>query len=338
MTQNAFQILAGDIGGTNSRLALFEAESDGKKDVIRRTDFPSQEFQGLESIVNEFLQKQGEKPDAACFGIAGPVFDQRAETSNLPWTVDAKSIARNMNIPKVLLLNDLEAASHGIDELSPDDLATINEGKRKTGNRALISAGTGLGEALAIWNGTHYISSASEGGHADFAPTSLLEVELHKSLAKEFGHVSWERVTSGQGIHNIYNFLRTKSKEPEEPGLSERIDSDEPAKVIVEFAGEGGDAVCRDTVKLFVHMFGREAGNHALKTFALGGVYIGGGIAPNILEFLECGSFMEAFTSKGRMSDMLRGIPVQVILDEDVGLLGAARLAFHVAAKREAGK
>jgi len=320
-------ILAGDIGGTKTRLALFRLEGDRLAEVHERI-FPSREHAGLDGIVAAFLASHPEEVKHACFGIAGPVRGERSFTTNLPWIVDAKALARTLRIARVWLINDLEANAYGIGDLREEDLVTLNAGSPEAiGDAAIISAGTGLGEAGLYWDGARHRPFPSEGGHADFAPADDLQIELLVHLLRKHGHVSWERVLSGAGLYNIYSFLRDTGRGEEPAWLAGRLADHDPAAVIARAALDGRSALCDRALRLFVALYGAEAGNLALKVMATGGVFIGGGIAPKIIDYLKDDAFMKAFLAKGRMRTLLEGMPVKVILNDRTALLGAARCA-----------
>jgi glucokinase len=317
-------ILAGDIGGTSTRLAYFDTACGTLETVVEKC-FPSRESGSLEEIVGRFAAEQGLVAERACFGIAGPVRNGQVKTTNLPWNVEAAVLSRILGLPTVRLINDLEANAFGIDLLEPHDLTVLNQGVADpTGTIALISAGTGLGEGLAYWDGIAYRPLSSEGGHADFAPRTQLEIELLLYLSAEHGRVSTERVVSGPGICSIYRFLRDVSGISERHTVVEAMAAGDPAAIISGAALAGECPLCARTMELFVSLYGAEAGNVALRVMATGGIYLGGGIAPKIIEQLQRPGFMEAFTSKGRMSSLLENIPVQVILNDRTALLGAA--------------
>lgn len=321
-------ILAGDIGGTSTRLAYFDA-ADGKLKPLAMERFPSREAGSLAELVGRFATTQGLVAERACFGIAGPVRQGRVRTPNLPWSVEAAELAQVLNLPAVELINDLEANAYGIDLLSPDDLAVLNPGAADpTGTIAVVSAGTGLGEAFAYWDGTAHQPLPSEGGHADFAPRNELEAELLLTLRAEHGRVSTERIVSGPGLRNIYRFLRDGRRLPESPVVAEAMLQKDPSAVITEAALTGECPLCGQTLDLFVSLYGAEAGNVALRYLATGGVYLGGGIAPKIIDRLRGPGFMMAFTAKGRLSPLLEKIPVRVILNDRTALLGAGRCAL----------
>jgi glucokinase len=324
-------ILAGDVGGTKVDLALFEFV-DGNLNTIREKRFPAREYTGLEEIVKEFLASDA--PAAACFGVPGPVRDGRLRLTNLPWTLDSRELSKTLGIQHVFLINDLQANGYGIAELKADQVYLLSEGDvRQIGNRALISAGTGLGEAFMIWDGRDYVPYPSEGGHSDFAPRNEDEIDLLRFLKQKYnGRISFERIVSGQGITNVYEFLR-EVRGLEEPGwLAERLQVEDPNAVIAELALKAKSEICEKALDMFVSAYGAEAGNLALKVLAVGGLYVGGGIAPKIIEKLKDGTFMKAFTDKGRLSQLLINIPVRVILESRTALLGAAAYAESSAA------
>lgn len=321
-------ILAGDIGGTKTHLALFSLQGNKLQSESQKT-FASQDYSGLEPVLREFLATGENSIDRACFGIAGPVVEGKVQTPNLSWVVDAAKIAEMLELPSVSLLNDLQAAAYGIFTLEPDEFLRLNEGvARRPGNKALIAAGTGLGETILYDDGRNYHPIASEGGHADFAPRAELEIELLRFLIPNFGHVSYERVVSGPGIFNVYSFLKYRGGLEEPSWFTEKISaSSDPSALISQAALAGEPEICVRTLDIFVSVYGAEAGNLALKGKALGGVYVGGGIAPKIQEKLRDGTFMRAFTDKGRYKELLSSIPVYVILNDEAALRGAAYYA-----------
>ena len=318
-------ILAGDIGGTSTRLAYFDT-AGGTLQPVAEKIFPSRESGSLEEIVSRFSAEQGLVAERVCFGIAGPVRNGHVRTPNLPWTIEATVLSRILGIPSVRLINDLEANAYGIDLLGPGDLIVLNPGvPDPTGTIAVVSAGTGLGEGLAYWDGTAHRPLSSEGGHADFAPRNELEAELLLFLRAEHGRVSTERVVSGPGLSNIYRFLRDARHLPETPAVAEAMRRGDPAAAISRAALAGECPLCGQVLDLFVSLYGAEAGNVALRVLATGGIYLGGGIAPKIIERLKGPGFMLAFITKGRLSPLLENIPVRVILNDRTALLGAAR-------------
>ena len=321
-------ILAGDIGGTKTRLAFFEMDGPHLKPGVEAS-YHSHDYPGLSSILRDFLQAHRLQSEVVCLGIAGPVRHGRVVTPNLPWVVDADRLCDEVPCKRVVLLNDLEANAHGLSVLGPDDFAVLNVGAADaSGNAALISAGTGLGEAGLFWDGTRHQPFASEGGHADFAPRTALERELEAHLAARFGHVSYERVLSGPGLVNIYRFLQQRGGYPDElPALMEQLGVADEAAAIATAGLKGQGDLPREALDLCAAIYGAEAGNLALKMLATGGVYLGGGIAPKILPKLREPLFLEAFVGKGRMQSVLQDIPVRVVLNDGAALLGAARHA-----------
>jgi glucokinase len=322
-------ILAGDIGGTKVHLALYDV-AGGRLKPVRDWRFPAHQFATLELAVKQFLA-DGESVEiaAACFGCPGPVRDGRLKLTNLAWTLDERELAQALAIEHVSLINDLEANGYGIPELAPESIVTLHEGDAAAvGHRGLIAAGTGLGEALLIWDGKTHRPIPSEGGHCDFAARTDREIALLEYLRRTLkGRVSWERVVSGIGIQNIYAYLRDEEKLEEPKWLRERIASEDANAVIGACAEDGSSALCFETMQTFAAAYGAEAGNIALKVLAEGGIYLGGGIAPKSLKTLRNGGFMQAFLDKGRLSPLLASIPVRVILDESCALLGAAAYA-----------
>ena len=318
-------ILAGDVGGTKTNLALFSVH-DGKLRQVEKKTFASQEYSGLVPVLRDFFGNHHRPIERACFGIAGPIIEDKVKTTNLPWVVDSQEIERAFKLKSVTLLNDLEAGAYGIFTLEPHELFILNEGvSGRRGNRVLIAAGTGLGEATLFDDGGEYHPSASEGGHGDFAPTDETQIDLLRYLIKKFGHVSYERVVSGPGIANIYDFLRDSGRFEEPDWLKQKMAAAEDASVIISQEGLAGSSViCAQTLDLFVLIYGAEAGNLALRGKSTGGVYIGGGIAPKILAKLKDGDFMRAFLDKGRYRNFLSSVPVRVILNNEAALQGAA--------------
>ena len=324
-------ILAGDVGGTKVDLALFEF-IEGSLNVVREKRYPAREYSGLKEIVTEFLS--ADAPTAACFGVPGPVRDGRLRLTNLPWTLDSRELSQTLKIQHVFLINDLQAHGYGIAELKPSQICVLSEGDaRQIGNRALISAGTGLGECFMIWDGRDYVPYPSEGGHSDYAPRNEDEIDLLRFLKQKYnGRTSFERVVSGQGLTNVYEFLREVRGLEEPVWLAERLAVEDPNAVIAELALKAKSEICEKALDMFVSAYGAEAGNLALKVLAVGGLYVGGGIAPKILEKLKDGAFMKAFTDKGRLSQLLINTPVRVILESRTALLGAAAYAEATAA------
>jgi glucokinase len=327
MTQREL-VLAGDIGGTKTNLALFSVHGEKLHADSLRT-FPSKRYSGLVPVLQDFLAGEKHAIESACFGIAGAVVDGKVKTPNLPWMVDTADLRRTLKLESVTLLNDLEASGYGIFTLENDEFCTLNEGiMRHSGNKALIAAGTGLGQAILHDDGRHFRPLASEGGHGDFAPRNELEIELLRHLIAHFGHVSYERVLSGPGLFNIYRFLREVRHMEEPKWLTDRLSAEDDPSAAISKAGLAGEAeICVKTLDVFVSVYGAEAGNLALRAKAVRGLYVGGGIAPKILEKLKDGTFMRAFVDKGRYTDLLAGTPVQVVLNEQAALRGAAYYA-----------
>ena len=325
-------ILAGDVGGTKVHLALYDF-INGKLEYSRDERFPAKDYSGLEEIVKEFLGAF--TVTAACFGVPGPVRDGRLRLTNLPWTLDSRELSVSLGINHVFLINDLEANGYGVAELAADQIYTLSEGDAsQIGNRALIAAGTGLGEALLIWNGHSHTPYPSEGGHADYAPRNEDEIDLLRFLKQKYsGRISQERVVSGQGLTNIYEFLREVRGIDEPVWLAERLAAEDPNAVITELALKAKSEICEKAMDMFVSAYGAETGNLALKILSVGGVYVGGGIAPRILDKLKDGRFMKAFTDKGRLSQLLINMPVRIILESRAALLGAAAYAEARAAE-----
>jgi glucokinase len=321
-------IVAGDIGGTNARLATFEVQA-GRLLLVKEKIYPSRSAPDLETIVRRFVDEARPSATAAALGVAGPVKDGRIETPNLPWVVDARRLADILAVPKVTLLNDLKANAYGLRHLGPTDFAILQSGAHDAlGNQAILSAGTGLGCAGLYWDGQRHRPFATEGGHADFATRTSLESELREHIAKEKGRVSAERILSGGGLVRVYRFLRERSGVPEPAALTERMANEDPAAVVSKTAMEGADPVCVSALDLFVAAYGAEAGNVALRMLATGGVFLGGGIAPKILPRIQGDSaFMDAFLDKGRMRPLLETIPVLVVLNDRAALWGAAHCA-----------
>jgi glucokinase len=327
------RLLAGDIGGTKTILALFECRGDDLTALADET-FPSRAHATFDEILDAFLSRHGAaKAHAACFDVAGPVVDGQVRTTNLPWTIAEESLRARLGTPRVKLLNDLEATAYGMLHLRPDEVAELNTGRRpaRPGNVAVIAAGTGLGEAMLFWDGAHHHPISSEGGHADFAPSTDLQVELlRQQRAKLGGHVSWERVLSGPGFFEVYAFLRERGVAPEPAWLADQIASGDPSAAVARAGLERDDPLANAALDLFCEIYGAEAGNMALRGLTSGGVYLGGGIAPKILPALRRGSFLRAFASKGRFADYLLSLDVRVCLNPRAALLGSAHFACRL--------
>jgi glucokinase len=318
-------ILAGDIGGTNARLAFYESEN-GKLQQVSERIFPSRQFREFDDIVSQFLKDSKIHPDLACFGIAGPVREGRVATSNLPWTIDQARLAEQNDVSSVLLINDLEATAWGIGALGPQDFTSLHSGAGTEGNQAVIAPGTGLGEAGLYWDGKQHHVFACEGGHADFAPQGALQIELLQFLSRSFEHVSYERVLSGPGLVNVYDFLLEK-QEGAGSSSGQTAAAGDRAAAISQAAMNGSDSVAEAALDLWISVYGAEVGNWALKAMATGGIFLGGGISPKILPKLTGSTFINAFLQKGRLRPLVESIPVKVITNDKAGLLGAARCA-----------
>lgn len=321
------KVLAGDIGGTKTTLAIFEVNGT-QLESLAEEKYPSQEHGSLSEIVQKFNETHSHTPEWASFGIAGPVRNGKAQTTNLPWHIDAKKLEEEVGFTKVWLMNDLEANAWGISALEEKDFFVLNEGKvDPTGNASIISAGTGLGEAGLYWNGKHFLPFATEGGHSDFAPKSDLEIDLLRYLMKNHSHVSWEQVLSGMGLVNVYNFLCDHKGVETPEWLVEEMKTTDHAAAISMAANDSRCPLCSDALDMFIKLYGAEAGNHALKIMATAGVYIGGGIAPKNLDHFHNSNFMSSFSSKGRMEQIMRDMPVKIILNERTALYGPAVFA-----------
>jgi glucokinase len=324
-------ILAGDIGGTHARLAMFDVQN-GQFNLAKLAIFPSQRYEGLDQIVAEFVKDTGVWPAQACFGIAGPVANGRVEASNLPWIVESERLAAELKLKSARLINDLEATGWGVGALQPSDLVLLNTVTAKDGqaigNQCVIAAGTGLGEGGLYWDGMRHHVFASEGGHCDFAPVDEIQTELFQYLRGRFGRVSYERVLSGPGLVNIFDFLRDTGRGKPPDWLVAEIVEMDAAAAISQAALGGKSPMCEQALDILVAVFGAEAGNLALKLIATGGVFLAGGIAPKILPKLQTPIFLQAFLNKGRLRKLMEVMPIQVIMNDKLALLGAARCAF----------
>jgi glucokinase len=320
-------ILAGDIGGTNARLAYFQPQNGHLRLVSERT-FPSREHSEFGEIVVQFLDDSGTHPDAACFGIAGPVRNGRVETSNLPWVIEQSRLAKQIHLPATLLINDLEASAWGIGALESTDLVALNRvSGTAVGNQAVIAPGTGLGEAGLFWDGSRHQVFACEGGHTDFGPQGELQIQLFRFLEARFGHVSYERILSGPGLVNVYEFLRDSGCGKESEEFAVVLKNSDPAAAISQAALDGSQPLAEKALDLWISVYGAEAGNLALKLMATGGLFLAGGISPKVLAKLKGPLFMQGFLNKGRLRALVEQVPVQVVTNEKAGLLGAARCA-----------
>ena len=325
-------LLAGDIGGTKSNLAIYSVEAGLHKPLFEAT-FPSALYPSLEALVRTFLSQTDLSVDSACFGVAGPVVAGRAAITNLPWDMSVQQLREELKLSSVRLINDLEAIARSIPFLEPGELHTLSKGRPVAhGNIAVVAPGTGLGEAFLTWDDeSHYHPHTSEGGHCDFAPTNEQEIELLRYLLKQYDHVSYERVCSGKGIPNIYAHLRDSGVAEEPHWLSESLaKAADFTPVIVNAALDKSSDLCVATLNTFVAILGAEVGNMALKVMSTGGVYLGGGIPPRIMAFLEGGTFMNAFLDKGRFVELLADVPINVILNPRCALLGAASYGLQM--------
>lgn len=319
-------ILAGDIGGTKTNLAIFAFDGDNLE-IKAKAQFASRDFTSLEDVIAEFSKIASlEEVDKACFGVAGPIINGDCRTTNLPWDVSAQNLQKFLATKKVILMNDLEATAYGMSRLKDDEFVNINPtGRKVDGNRAVIAAGTGLGEAILFHEGENYHPIGSEGGHCDFAPVTSEQDALLKWMRERYhGHVSFERILSGPGIYALYEFLLDIDAAPQPAAMINLKATQDKSAMISELAIKENDPLCVKTLKLFCEIYAAEAGNLALKSMSLGGVYIGGGIAPKILPFMTSGDFMNNFANKGRFEELLRGMEVKISLNDETALLGAA--------------
>jgi glucokinase len=339
MEENRTMILAGEIGATRTRLAAFDADGNKLQLVVEKT-YLSQEHGGLPEIITTFIKTEGIPVQSACFGVAGPVTAGRSKISNLPWTIDSRELANQLKLNSVGLINDLEAYAYGIDALESKDFITLSEGAEDAeGNRAVISARTGLGVAGMFWDGFRHHPFACEGGHADFSPRNKLEMELLDYLQGKHRRVSCERVLSGPGIKNIYDFLRDTKKVEEPKELREQMsEAPDPPALISKLAAEGKTPICDQTMSLFVSIYGAETGNCALYLMSTGGIFIGGSIAAKNVNRMKDPAFMQSFLAKGRMTQLLQQMPVKIVLNDDSGIIGAARYTLIQKAFRSANR
>jgi glucokinase len=317
-------IIAGDVGGTKCNIALF-SEKNGKLDVVFRQRFASKDFAKFDLIIKEFTRQaephlNGGKIRAAGFGVAGPVINNRIHATNLPWIIDSATLSSELGVETIALMNDLGATGHSLEHLAPEDFVVLNAGKPVQGaSRALLAAGTGLGQSILFWDGTRYRVVPSEGGHSDFAPRTDQQIELLKFMRKRYPQVSWELILSGRGFRTIHEFLSPSVKHP----IFDDEDAD-PAPFITKTALAKECPICVQTLDLWTSIYGSEAGNLALKVLALGGVYVAGGIAVKILPKIKDGTFFEAFRDKWHFTEMLSDVPVSIVLNESAPLIGAA--------------
>ncbi len=320
-------MIAGDIGGTKTNLAIYNPGGDPHQPMLEAS-FQSDQYNSLSELLIEFVDRINLPVKTASFGIAGPVVEGRVQATNLPWVIDTAGLKADLDFTDVCLLNDLESIATAVPLLVESDLVTINTGDPEPeGAIAVIAPGTGLGEAYLTWDGSGYRANPSEGGHTDFAPTDEVQISLLRYLKGRMPHVSYERICSGIGIPNIYAFLKETTELGEPPWLLELLaETDDPTPVIARAAADAENpcALCAAAMELFVSILGSEAGNMALKVLATGGVYLGGGIPPKILPMLVDGRFLDAFLNKGRFNELLRKMPIHVILNDKAALIGAA--------------
>ncbi|MGA9211799.1 glucokinase [Kaistella sp.] len=319
-------VLAADVGGTKTDLALFQIVK-GKLVSIKNQRYPTSNHDSFVNAIRHFHGDELSIIDCACLGVAGTVDGDKVKGVNFAWEIDAKKLEKDLNIKNVYLINDLEANAYGLSALEHTDFETIIEGDKVAGNAAIISPGTGLGEAGLYWDGSHYHPYATEGGHCNFAPSTPLDVELWEFLNNKFEHVSWERVVSGQGIYNIYQFLRSFRNEKEPEWLTKQFQNEAPPIAISTAALENKDPICVETLQNFVRYLSLESAQLALKTKATGGIYIGGGIVPKIINFIDKKEFYKTFINLGRMEHLLKTIPVKIVLNDQTALIGAAYYA-----------
>ncbi|SDM64408.1 glucokinase [Daejeonella rubra] len=313
-------ILAGDIGGTKTNLTLYKVEED-QLIPVNEAHYITADYNSLIELTSLFMQNLPD-PDFICFGVAGPVISGHAKFSNIKWEVDSKELSEHFN-KMIYVINDLEATAYGLAMLSEKEVTIVHKGiEHVPGNAAVIAPGTGLGEAGLYWDGKYYHPFATEGGHSDFAPRSMFDFELFLYLQKQFGHVSWERLLSGPGIIHIYQFLIMELKRKESAWLKEKFVNGLDAAVISQNVQKCN--VCKETMEIFIRYLAYESANLVLKFNATGGLYIGGGIAPYILDLFESNDFKTNFCQSGRLNDLVEKVTVYVILNTKAALLGAA--------------
>lgn len=326
-------VLAGDIGGTKTNLAVYAVTGHGELALVHEASYDSHAFARLETVVEQFLHAEPERIAGAAFGIAGPVIGGMVQVTNLPWRVEARALGRAIGCPSVRLMNDLETTAYGALFLDAGELLTLNAGEQRPGNRAVIAAGTGLGQALLIWDGKRYQTAATEGGHVDFGPRDEREIELLRFLRQRYGRVSWERVLSGPGLHNIFRFLDEGQHRPVADAMRVRLATADDASAVIGEAGVAGTcATCVEAVEIFVSLYGAQAGNLGLDALAVGGVYVGGGIVTKLLPLITRGAFVAAFTAKEPHRALLERMPLYVMLNPKASQLGAAHAAVDLVA------
>lgn len=329
-------VLAGDIGGTKTFLQLADIEAGSTYDVIFEKRYVSNEWDNLTPMVQDFMRTSALSSDiqanTACFGIAGPVNGRNARTTNLPWKLNADDMQRDTGIAKIRFINDFQSIGYGIEVLSDDDVVVLNEGTEVShGTRVIIGAGTGLGQCLLVWQGDHYEVVASEGGHADFSPTDAEQIALLQHLQQQFTRCTWERVASGSGIRNIHSFMLETYPGEETAELTQARTNGDPSAAISLAASHGTDPLAKRSMDLFCKVYGAQAGNLALTGLASGGIYVAGGVAPRIIDMLKNGLFMQGLMNKEeRMQDLLAAMPVRVVVNAKVGLMGSAIAASRL--------
>ncbi len=332
------RVLVGDIGGTNARFAIVEIHDPSDMRIVHEARYPSSEAPGLAPLVLRYIAEAGTRPELACFGIACPIVNGDCTPRNLPWRLNTRELAHAIGIPRTTIINDFRAIGYGLQSLSEDQVAVLQEGVEVAhGPIALIGAGTGLGNGYLLWNGSRYEVYPSEGGHVDFAPTDAIQRDLLAHLSGELGRVSFERVVSGPGIARIYRFLRSSRAAEEQAAVRDEMTGADPAPVIVRHGLAGTDRLSVRTLEIFTKVYGAASGNLALTILATGGVYVAGGIAPRMVDRLASGPFMQAFRDKGRLSSVVARIPVRVILTDDVALYGAAAVAARTSMDQSKG-
>ena len=319
-------VMAADVGGTKTNLALFQIEN-GTLTLLKEKSYRTKMYKSFVEMVHDFHDGDSPSTDGACLGVAGPVHHGKVRGTNFPWEIDREEIHEELNIPFVSVINDMEANAYGLAALDENDFDTLKNGSNIPGNAVLISPGTGLGEAGLFWDGSHYHPFASEGGHCDFSPRNELDLEILNFLQEKYGHVSWERLISGPGILDIYAVLRNLSGKQEPQWLQEKLEKGDPSIVITETALDGKDPICIETLEVFIRFLAIESAQLALKFKATGGIYIGGGIMPNIINGINREGFCTNFIDAGRMKSLLQMVPVKIILNEKTALLGAAYYA-----------